>query len=349
MSGPVVVTGGFGFLGLHVCRALVLRGVPTFVLDLCSRAAVNRATVESFDLCSLPRHDAADPEAWETVEHLLHGKPPAAVIHLAAETHVDRSLGLSPTSLRREAPDAPVDTFCANAAAAARVASWCSRRGVRLVHLSTDEVLGDRAFGVSASGEVLSVDVANEEDAPKPPGSPYAASKVAAEAFVAAAIRSAGLDAVVVRPTNLYGPGQSRDKLVPVACARLAKGEPVPLYGNGEQVRQWVRVEEVAELVVSLAVEKRSVRGVVHAPGPRALSNRRLVAALAARAVLRGVPVPAAGWVVPAPDRPGHDLAYGLDGASSRRATGWAASRDICDPAELDGLLAEYGREPVGG
>lgn len=347
MSRPlVVVTGAYGFLGYHLCAEFGRSGVEVVAVDDARPSAVNEDAVADLGVVSAHVNaDVGSPECWEVLDYSLRDRPVAAIVHLAAETHVDRSLGLGPTTLAPAADRLAVatDTFLANVEGAARAAAWCARRGVRLVHLSTDEVLGDRA---NADGSLAT---AHEGSAPRPPGSPYSASKVAAEAQVECLRRCAGLDAVLLRPTNLFGPRQSCDKLLPVACARVLAGQPVPLYGDGQQARQWVHVAEVASLVAALACgDLQMATGVVHAPGPLPLvRNATLCDALGARAEARGIDRPASGWWRSVADRPGHDRAYSLAAhralplAGGSRAT-WLARRHPLDPAELDALLYAY-------
>jgi dTDP-glucose 4,6-dehydratase len=363
----VVVTGAYGFLGLHVCRRLAAEGVEIVPLDRMSYAAINEDEVRGLDAVSVTVDgDVADPATWSDLLHRALAGPlrpfagdvrkPVAVIHLAAETHVDRSLGRVPTTLAAADGDALDRFWRANAIGTARVARWCAENSVRMVHLSTDEVLGDRWFGESFSGggivqgRVLEADTSSPA---VPPGSPYAASKVAAEAAVFAEVRCSNLDAVIVRPSNLYGPGQARDKLIPVAVRKLVSNENVPLYGDGLHVREWVHVEDVARLVVDLAVSPAGWRsisllpssqfcGVLHAGGGKSnrIDNRHLVYRLAERCVERGLRPACDDFCTAVADRPGHDRAYALDSSGTPN---WTALRSVLDQHSLDELIDAYG------
>lgn len=369
----VLVTGAFGFLGLHVCRRLAAEGFRVRAIDLDTYAAVNLAEVLGLEGVRHEGADIADASTWDYVSECIGKGPrsgdslrlldakPVAVIHLAAETHVDRSLGRVPTTLatdEREAyeMDALERFWRTNAIGTARVARWCAENAVRMVHLSTDEVLGDRwvepeidGGGRVRPGYTLEADTSSPAF---PPGSPYAASKVAAEAAVLAEVRCFGLDAVIVRPSNLYGPGQATDKLIPVAIRKLVANENVPLYGDGKQVREWVHVRDVARLVVDLAVSPdwRAISllptspacGIVHAGGGRTnrIDNRHLAYILAARCIERGLRPPGDDFWTFVPDRPGHDRAYALD---SSETPSWSGLHDIEDTTSLDELIDAYG------
>lgn len=350
----VVVTGAYGFLGLHVCRRLAAEGAEIVPLDRMSYAAINEDEVRALGAVRVTVDaDVADVGTWADL--LPRGLPrgPTAVIHLAAETHVDRSLGRVPTTLVADEGDALGRFWRTNAIGTARVARWCAANAVRLIHVSTDEVLGDRWVSVIDGGGRIAheIDIADVSSPAYPPGSPYAASKIAAEAAVLAEVRCAGLDAVIVRPTNLYGPGQARDKLIPVAVRKLCANELVPLYGDGKQIREWVHVEDVARLLVHLAIEAADVSllptsakcGIVHAGSGQRGSNRLIVDTLATRCEERGLRHPGTDRTTFAQDRPGHDFAYGLDSTLTTIECGWKAVRSFLSERDLDELIDAYG------
>ena len=354
----VVVTGAFGFLGLHVCRRLAAEGADIVPFDRMTYAAVNEDAVRDLDAVrTTVDADIAEPISWKLLEHrsVLASRKVAAVIHLAAETHVDRSLGREPTTLSpSDQPGDALDRFWrTNAIGTARVARWCAANAVRMIHVSTDEVLGDRWVSVIDGGGRIAheIDVADVNSPAYPPGSPYAASKIAAEAAVLAEVRCAGLDAVIVRPTNLYGPGQAPDKLIPVAVRKLCSNELVPLYGDGKQIREWVHVEDVARLLVHLALEATDVSllptsakyGIVHAGSGQRGSNRLVVDTLATRCEERGLRHPGTDRTTFVQDRPGHDFAYGLDSSLTLAECGWKAVRSFLSERDLDELIDAYG------
>jgi dTDP-glucose 4,6-dehydratase len=346
----VVVTGAYGFLGLHVCRRLAAEGVRVRVVDLATYAAINWKEVNALPGVEWLRVDVAAPD---TMGEATRGDKVAAVIHLAAETHVDRSLGRVPTTLAADGGDALDRFWRTNAIGTARAARWCAANAVRMIHVSTDEVLGDRWVSVIDGGGRVAheIDIADVNSPAYPPGSPYAASKIAAEAAVLAEVRCAGLDAVIVRPTNLYGPGQAPDKLIPVAVRKLCSNELVPLYGDGKQIREWVHVEDVARLLVHLALEATDVSllptsakcGIVHAGSAQRGSNRLVVGTLATRCEERGLRHPGTDRTTFVRDRPGHDFAYGLDSSLTLAECGWKAARAFLSERDLDELIDAYG------
>jgi hypothetical protein len=159
------------------------------------------------------------------------------------------------------------------------------------------------------------------------------------------------LDAVIVRPTNLYGPGQARDKLIPVAVRKLCSNELVPLYGDGKQIREWVHVEDVARLLGPLALEATDVSllptsakwGIVHAGSGQRGSNRLVADTLATRCEERGLRHPGTDRTTFVQDRPGHDFAYGLDSSLTLAECGWKAVRSFLSERDLDELINAYG------
>ncbi len=292
MRVKVLVTGAAGFVGRHLVRYLVVRGFEVWGLDLQTRAATGWDEVR--ELCQssggvLLHGDVRDPEHVQFRAKFRH------VFHLAAESHVDESL--------RD----PQGAFSTNAVGTSLVAAECTRRGASLCYVSTDEVYGDRY------GEVFSC---AREDAAIHPSSPYSAGKAAGEMAVHGFVRSFGLEAVIVRGSNAFGPGQYAEKLVPIACRLLNAGERVPLHGGGKQIRQFLHVEEFAEgiALAGLGLWRSSVPGlspmpiVLNLAGPRRCSVRELVRHLANRLLWN----PDLPYVSIVADRPGQDRVYGV-------------------------------------
>lgn len=314
----VLVTGAFGFIGSYLVEELLRRGDEVHALDSRCRAAVNELLVrdllpagairvldvrDSAGLSRLPEYDV--------------------VYHLAAESHVEVSIG------------APLDALSSNAVGTAEVAYLCARRGSALVYCSTDEVYGDlRGTDWEAAG-------ADEEATPLRPSSPYSAGKAAGELCVHAFSRTYGLRAAVARGSNAWGARQHGEKLVPKACRILASGGAFPVHDGGLAVRQWIHVEEFARALSLLgAVALRAAPGsaprAYNLAGPRRAPVRELLEALRAR--LGGL-----GSLEDGHRRAGQDLSYHVSGERARVDVGFIASRDILDPAELDGLLLTYG------
>lgn len=302
-----LVTGGAGFIGSALVRALLA----------CDRVVTLDRLTYAGHLCSLdevlshPGHtfvqgDIADREL---VLELLQAHRPAGVLHLAAETHVDRSI---------DAPSRFVQTNVQGTAEllAACLEHWATlppaeRAAWRLLHVSTDEVFGPQAPGERA-----------HEDSAYRPSSPYAASKAGGDLLARAYARTYGLPVIVAWPCNTYGPRQFPEKLIPLMTLRAAAGRALPVYGSGLQVRDWLHVDDAAAALVALAQRGAPGRGYCVGAG-QARSNLEVVQAIA------GAVQAALGQEHPAPlehvvDRPGHDARYAMDSGPLRRELGWA-------------------------
>ena len=246
--------------------------------------------------------------------------------HLAAESHVDASL------------ESPASAMSTNAVGTTLAAAFCASAEIPMLYCSTDEVYGDL---YNTSWETAG---ASEGMTPIDPSSPYSAGKAAGEHAVRAYCRSFGLRAVITRGCNAFGPWQAPEKLVPICCIGLARGEPVPMHGGGVAVRQFVHVREFV-LCMSLAMER--LRGGKTAPGGRPevfniagrrrASPRELLDALADRCGIEG-----AYYWKDVPDRPGQDRAYSVSGAAAACSLGFEASVDILSPDILCALLNHY-------
>jgi dTDP-glucose 4,6-dehydratase len=296
----LLVTGGAGFLGVNLVR-YVLRtqgAVQLTVLDALTYAGQRRslAAVDDDPRFTFVEGDVRDVEL---VDHLMGGID--AVVHLAAESHVDRSI------------DGPVEFLSTNVVGAGVVFDAARRHGVpRVLHVSTDEVYG-------------SIDAPRtfDEQAPLQPNSPYAASKAAADLLA----RSFGVTydhpITVTRPTNVYGPYQLPEKLVPLFVTELLDGASVPLYGDGGNVREWTYVDDhVAGQWLALT---QGTPGEVYNLGSgQELSNRELTDRMLATLGL------GPDRIVHVADRPGHDRRYALD-STRLRALGWAPTTSIDD------------------
>lgn len=340
-----IVTGGAGFIGQHLVLDLVERGWDVWVLDALTYAASGRDRLwrvlgEWSPACMADHHrllqgDVCDPL---DVGAVLRAVQPEVVYHLAAESHVDASL------------QRPADAMRVNAVGTLVVAQACAQAGVPLVYCSTDEVYGDVA------GTRWDEEGADELATPLAPSSPYSAGKAAGEHAVHAVARSYGLQAVITRGSNAWGPGQYPEKLVPIACRLLSRGEPVPLHGGGDQVRQWVHVAEFSDCLVRAGAYllngpawRREPGGGVarewptdqvpvwNIAGPCRLSVRELVLLLADVA---GVPPERA--TRDTPDRPGQDRAYHVSGERAEIMLGFRPRRGIVNRHELQRLLEHY-------
>ena len=294
----ILVTGGAGFIGSHYVRTLLTGGYPGWrdagvtVLDALTYAGnlANLAPVADDPRLRFVRGDvrsAADLDA------VVPGHD--VVVHLAAESHVDRSL--------RDAGD----FVTTNVLGAQQVFEAALRHGVdRVVHVSTDEVYGPVEEGASA------------EDAQLAPTSPYAATKAAADLLARSYAVSHGLDVSITRGSNTYGPYHYPEKLVPLTLTRLLDGEPVPLYGDGRHVRDWLHVDDHCRGIQTV-LEKGHPGEAYNLGGGCELSNRDLVDRLVAATGSD----PGLVRSVPDPRGRAHDLRYALD-TGRAESLGWA-------------------------
>jgi dTDP-glucose 4,6-dehydratase len=281
----ILVTGGAGFIGSHFAERLLAAGDEVVILDKLTYAG-NEANVPAG--AELARGDVALSEDVEAVGEV------AAIVNFAAESHVDRSI-LGPLEFVRT-----------DVLGALVLVQHAHRHGIRLVHVSTDEVYGD-------------LTEAAVEDAPLRPSSPYSASKAGGDLQVLAAIRTFGVDACITRGSNTYGPRQYPEKLIPLFVTNALDGEPLPLYGDGRQVRDWLHVDDHCA-AIELVLREGAPGGVYNAGAHDERENREVAARIleltaADPALLRHVQ-----------DRPGHDRRYALD-SSKLHSLGWHPQR----------------------
>ncbi|MDG4857901.1 dTDP-glucose 4,6-dehydratase [Streptomyces sp. T-3] len=296
----VLVTGGAGFIGSTYVRTLLSGpGAPPrlTVLDALTYAGnpANLAPAAAHPAYRFVHGDVCDAALVDSLaaehEHL---------VHFAAESHVDRSI------------ESAGDFVRTNVLGTQTVLDAALRHGRRVVLVSTDEVYGSIEHGSWT------------EDAPLAPNSPYSASKAAADLLALAMHRTHGLDVRITRSSNTYGPYQYPEKLIPLFTARLLRGEQVPLYGDGRNVRDWLYVDDH---VSGIELVRRGGRpgGVYNIGGGTELSNRELTGALLA---LLGAD---ASRIAHVADRKGHDLRYSLDDTKIRTELGYRPTRDFAD------------------
>jgi dTDP-glucose 4,6-dehydratase len=288
----ILVTGGAGFIGSHFVKRLVGAGEEVVVLDKLAYSG-NRANLDGVD-CDFVHGDICDPEAVFST-----GVGCGAVVNFAAETHVDRSiLG-------------PAEFIQTDVAGTQVLLDWARATGARYVQVSTDEVYGDlEAGGLSSEADALR------------PSSPYAASKAGGDLQVLAYVRTYGVNASITRGANTYGPNQYPEKVIPLFVTNALDGEPLPVYGDGRQRREWLHVEDhcaAIELVL-----RDGGPGEVYNVGGEERENLELVERIleltgADRSLVRHVE-----------DRPGHDRRYALD-STKLRTLGWEPRRQLAE------------------
>ena len=306
----LLVTGGAGFIGSAVVRLAVARGHEVVNLDALTYAACleNVASVSGSLLYTFEQADIRDLPA---LEEIFQKHQPDAVMHLAAESHVDRSI---------DGPQAFIETNVMgtyNMLQAAR--QYWEALGkpdaFRFHHISTDEVFGS----LGATGQFT-------EETPYDPRSPYSASKASSDHLVRAWAETYGLPVVLTNCSNNYGPYHFPEKLIPVVILSALAGKPIPIYGKGENVRDWLHVEDHADALL-LVLEKGALGRSYNIGGENERSNLELVQTICIILdALRPASEPYADLIEFVSDRPGHDLRYAIDPTRIREELGWRPS-----------------------
>ena len=319
MTRPLLVTGGAGFIGVNLVRRCLASGLRVVNLDLLTYAG-NRDSLSG--VMDDPRHVfiQGDIRDRALVARLLERHQPGAVLHLAAESHVDRSIEdagafLSTNVLGTHALlDAALDHW--------RQLPDERRRAFRFVHVSTDEVFGS-----------LGPEGLFDETTRYDPRSPYAASKAGSDHIARAYAHTHGLPVIVTNCTNNYGPYQFPEKLIPTLILSALEGRALPIYGKGENVRDWLHVEDHAAALLTVAEHGRP--GETYCLGGRAertnIEVARAVCAALDKLSPRADGKPHDAAIAFVADRPGHDLRYAMDCAKAERELGWRAEKRFED------------------
>jgi dTDP-glucose 4,6-dehydratase len=323
----VLVTGGAGFIGGAVVRRLLSESkAVVFNLDkvgYASDCSGIEATLQGLGSDASHRYrfmrvDLADGEATAAA---LREADPDLVMHLAAESHVDRSI------------DGPGVFLSSNVSGTFSLleavrAHWGAlpqerQRGFRFHHISTDEVFG--SLGVTGRFS---------EATPYDPRSPYSATKAASDHLVMAWHHTYGLPVVLTNCSNNFGPWQFPEKLIPVVILKALAGEPIPLYGDGANVRDWLFVEDHVDALLLAATQ--GVPGESYCVGGHGeRTNKQVVEAICALLdQLRPAGAPHARLITPVADRPGHDRRYAIDPTRISRELGWQPRHGFAEGLE---------------
>ena len=308
----VIVTGGAGFIGSAVIRHLIGQGDTRVVNFDKLTYAGNLESLQS--LADDPNYSFVHGDICDhvAVEDLFREYQPDAIMHLAAESHVDRSI------------DGPADFIATNIVGSSVLLEtarkyWSElpdQGSFRFHHVSTDEVFGS----LGSSGLF-------HEDSPYQPNSPYSASKAASDHLVRAWYETYGLPVVITNCSNNYGPNQFPEKLIPLIILNALEGKPLPVYGKGEQVRDWLYVDDHAR-ALCLVMELGKLGETYNIGGHNEKKNIDVVKTLC-RLLDDKVPTHPAGvtrfedLITYVTDRPGHDQRYAIDAGKIKQELGW--------------------------
>ena len=306
----ILVTGGAGFIGSAVVRQAIRAGHEVVNLDVLTYAA-NLANVESVSNAPGYAFEQVDIRDRASLDRVFADHRPDAVMHLAAESHVDRSI---------DGPGEFIETNINgtyNLLEAAR-AFWMREgrpEGFRFHHISTDEVFGS----LGDEGKFT-------EETPYDPRSPYSASKAASDHLVRAWHETYGLPVVMTNCSNNYGPFHFPEKLVPVVILKALSGQPIPVYGDGGNVRDWLFVEDHADALLTV-LEQGELGRSYNIGGENEAKNIDLVRTICAHMDdLHPAGAPHADLITFVTDRPGHDRRYAIDPTRIRTELGWRPS-----------------------
>ena len=311
----LMITGGAGFIGSAVIRLAIARGHRVLNADKLTYAA-NLENLESVASHAKYRFEKADICDAQRMSDLIAKFKPDVIMHLAAESHVDRSI---------DGPSAFINTningtFTLLEAARDYHASGKAPEGFKFHHISTDEVFGS----LGSTG-------AFTENSPYQPNSPYSASKAASDMLVRAWGETYDLPIVISNCSNNYGPYQFPEKLIPVVIEKARTGQPIPIYGDGSNIRDWLYVDDHADALLLVAL--KGISGETYNIGGNAeRSNLDLVKTICAilderyRASPHGKYESLIEFVA---DRPGHDQRYAVDCSKIAHDLGWTPNTSL--------------------
>ncbi len=308
---PILVTGGAGFIGSNFILDWLASGrAPVVNLDKLTYAGnpENLASLAANPAYTFIHGDICDPTL---VASLLATHQPSSIVHFAAESHVDRSIA-GPEAFLRTNIDG---SFTLLQAARAHYETLANpeRQAFRFLHVSTDEVYGT----------LSPTDPAFHEQTPYAPNSPYAASKAASDHLVRAWHHTYALPTLITNCSNNYGPYQFPEKLIPLMLSNALAGKPLPVYGDGLQVRDWLYVSDHCSAIREVLAQGRPGQ-TYNIGGDNQRTNLDVVHTLCAILdELRPAPRPYADLITFVPDRPGHDRRYAIDATRLQSELAW--------------------------
>ena len=317
----MLITGGLGFIGSAVTRLAILRGHTVINLDAITYSACKK-NLESINKNPNYFFEKADITEKEKLNYIFDKYRPEKVIHLAAETHVDRSI---------YRPEEFIETNIKGTFNMLEVSlNYWKKRGrpdwFKFHHVSTDEVYGSLSMN--------SKDIFTENSSYKP-RSPYSASKASSDHLVRSWYETYGLPTIISNCSNNYGPYQFPEKFVPVVILNAISNKPIPIYGDGHNIRDWLYVEDHA-LALLLILEKGSIGKSYNIGGGNQYTNLELTK-LICKLLNNISPANNKNYmelITFVTDRPGHDLRYALDSKLIKKELGWKPKIDLKEGIE---------------
>ena len=277
-----VVTGGAGFIGSHVIDELLKRDDinKIFVIDKLGMGS-DMDNIADDERVKFVFEDIASDRAYEDLPGIDY------ILHLAAESHVDRSI------------TDPLACITSNVMGTAKILELARIDKARLVHISTDEVYGHLQLDEPAF----------TEDTKLAPRSPYSATKAGSDLLVQSYITTFGVNASITRCCNNYGPRQACEKLIPTVIGKLLKNEPIPIYGNGQNIREWIHVTDHAKAIIEV-LHTGHTDTIYNIPGSLHLTNLEMVDEIIRHVIFHKPEInPSIEFVE---DRAGHDFKYSV-------------------------------------
>ena len=308
----ILITGGAGFIGSHVVRLFVKRYPDYHIVNLDKLTyAGNLENLKDVEAASNYTFVKADICDYERILDIFREYEIDGVIHLAAESHVDRSI---------KEPFTFAQTNVMGTLSLLQAAKVCwdgNYEGKLFYHISTDEVYGALEF----DGKLFT------EQTPYNPHSPYSAAKASSDHFVRAYHDTYGMPTIVTNCSNNYGPYQFPEKLIPLFINNIRKGKPLPVYGKGENVRDWLYVEDHAR-AIDLIFHKGKVAETYNIGGFNEWRNIDLIKVLVKSVdrLLGNEDGHSLGLITYVTDRPGHDARYAIDSSKLKEELGWEPS-----------------------